>query len=860
MASLDLGTLIARIKVEGANTAQSVLRGVSSAMGQTSTSATGATAGTSAFMGSITSGLSKVSLFGTNLGTLATAFGGSEVASIAMGTALGGVCTAGILAATAALKGLVSACVEFVTNSYDVGVGFQQQMSKVGAISMSNGHELEMLTAAARQFGKDTVFSASEAAKALEYTALAGWDANESIEGLPGILNLAAASGMELGRASDIITDYLTAFNMEISDSTHLADVMAYAMSNTNTTTEQLGEAYKSCAATCTAFGLSVEEGTAWLGMLANAGIKGGEAGTALNAVLARMYGETKTTNDAMAQYGLTMYESNGKAKNFTKVMGEMQEAMKGMSDQQQNVFLKAVAGVNHLSDFATMIQVTSTDVEALTIELENCAGTSDIMAKKMTDNIAGLQESIAGKIENMQLSLFTAFEPLATGVLKVVDSVLGAIDVLLEPIGKLSSAWLSIFTPILDGIARIQDAITDLVGSVITPFANTFASVMSGVGSAVQFVVDIIVSVVEVVIQAISPIASIIGGIIDVVTQLGNVLVEYLGAKLQPVMSTMLDFLDGVKEGFLLLPNVIITVFNSIVQTLNDVFGTSIEKVDYLTEGYANAMKSMGDDTVDFVGSATNELETYNNTLSDLTSTGHESFEEMYNAIMELDAETFSQLQGNATQYMSAYETALSGLSEYETEELKKKMKKWEDTHKSMEGSMNYYVKRAEYQAEQEERIARKTADKKEELSNKYTSKMEQELRKQQSMFEQYNGNNYAKDYKEFASNEEAKTKKFQEESKKRHGGGGRSFLSGVLGAYANGTDYVPSTGQYLVGERGPEIVTLSQGASVTPNHEIGGTTNTYHITIDASNVREFNDVIDMVNGYTQNSRMGGA
>lgn len=272
MASLDLGTLVARIKVEGAETAQSVLRGVSDAMGRTGTSSSGAVTGLSSFTDAIKSGLGNVSVFGTNLGTLATAFGSSEAASIAMGTALGGVCTAGILAAASALKGLASACVNFVASSYEVGVGFQAQMSKVGAISGSTGEELSMLTQAARQFGKDSVFSASQAAEALEYTALAGWSAQESIEGLPGILGLAAASGMDLGRASDIITDYLTAFNMEISESTKLADIMSYTMSHTNTNTEQLGEAYKACAATATTFGVSCEEATSWLGVMANAG------------------------------------------------------------------------------------------------------------------------------------------------------------------------------------------------------------------------------------------------------------------------------------------------------------------------------------------------------------------------------------------------------------------------------------------------------------------------------------------------------------------------------------------------------------------------------------------------------------
>lgn len=272
MASLDLGTLVAHIKVQGAETAQSVLRGVSSAMGQTSTSATGATTGMSSFMSSITSGLGKVSVFGTNLGTLATAFGSSEAASVAMGTALGGVATAGILAAVEAVKALSAACVDFVKDTVSLGIGFQAQMSKVQALSGATGSTINKLTDAARQMGKESVYSAKEAAQGLEYMALAGWSAEDSIKGLPDVLNLAAASGMDLGRASDIVTDYLTAFGMKVEDTTRLVDVMAYAMSNSNTDTSQLGEAYKNCASTCASFGLSVEEATAWLSKMADAG------------------------------------------------------------------------------------------------------------------------------------------------------------------------------------------------------------------------------------------------------------------------------------------------------------------------------------------------------------------------------------------------------------------------------------------------------------------------------------------------------------------------------------------------------------------------------------------------------------
>lgn len=694
MASLDLGTLIAKIKVEGAATAQSALRGVSSALGQTTTNTTGAASGMGSFTNAVSGALGNINICGTNLGTLATAFGGSEVASIAMGTALGGVVTAGIMAGVAAVKALTSACVDFVKSSVDIGISFQAQMSKVSAISGATDEDLKTLTSTAKQLGKDTVFSSTEVAQAMEYTALAGWKTEEAVKGLPAILNLAAASSMDLGKASDIVTDYLTAFGLEVEDSTRLVDVMAYAMGNTNTNTEQLGEAYKMTAGTCDTMGVSLEEATAWLGLMANAGYKGEQAGSALNAVLGRLYGETKTTNDAMAEYGLTMYDNEGKAKNFTSVMGEIETAMSGMTDQQQNVFLKAVAGTNQMSKFAVMLNATSDEAAKLTTELENAGGTSEKMMNTMNDNISGIQKSIGSKVESIKLSIFTAIEPLIEGVLIQVESFTGHLASVLEPVGNIIGTILGYAVPIVKMLTSIGDAVFNLAMAFLKPFfddtqedseelLNTITTVCNGIGTAIEWLSDII-----------TPVMTVLG--------------------------------------------------NSIMGVIN-----------FLTGNWSQAAKN---------------------------------FEASGSVIVD----SFKKMTGQTDKY--------------------------NDSVKSME------------------------------KATKDTAK------------------NVSKSWDDLSDDVDEKVSHITSTMKKVSSGGTyTSWSSGVSqnfnvkGAYENGTDYVPSTGKYLVGERGPEIVTLSQGASVTPNHEIGGTTNTYHITIDASNVREFNDVIDMVNGYTQNSRMGG-
>ena len=840
MASLDLGTLFVKFKVDGAEKAKSVLSGVSSAMGNTSKSATGASSGLGSFTSALKNGLGNVSMFGTNLGTLASAFSGSEAASIAMGTAIGGVCTAGILGAVAAVKELGAACIEFITSSNEVGVSFQAQMSKVQAISMGTKGDLNTLTDAARRFGKETVYSATEVAQAFEYTALAGYNTNESISAMPGILNLAAASGMDLARASDIVTDNITAFGMEVEQANHLSDIMAYTMSHTNTNTEQLGEAYKACAATCNSFGVSAEEASAWLGKMADAGYKGEQAGTALNAILARMYGETKTTNDAMMEYGLTMYDETGKAKNFTTVMAELQDKMKGMNDEQRNVFMKAVAGTNQLSKFATMTAASADEVSGLTNALVNCDGASEKMVQTMNDNIAGLQKSIGSKAESIKISIFSAFAPLEKDVLNIVDGLLNAVSTLLQPVGSIAGAFLDMFSPIFSGFNRIISIISNLVGDLIEPFKNAFVFSFSAMGNAIQFVVDLIVGAVDLVAKFIHPIIDVLNVIVNVITQIGGALKKYLLDQFPGLKSGVTDFIDAFKDGFLLLPNIIITGINKCIDAINMLPNVTVEKVDYLTESYAQAMQNMGDDTADFVGSANDKMEDFSATVDEITDANYTSFEDMYNAIMELDDETFGKLKDNVNEYKNEYDLMTDALDQFEKDKTREIMKSWEETNKSRAGSLDYYMEKAKHQALVEESLHNRTAKERAKIDQEYTGKVETELKKQKNLYEKYGTNNYAKDYDAFAKNEEKKTDKVKEEVKKRNSfmsSAGKSIGksisnlimpgSGILGAFANGTSSVTQSGVYKVGEFGPEYVHLPKGASVTPNNSVGSFNN---------------------------------
>lgn len=787
----------------------------------------------------------KTKIFGVSLSDVAGSFGVGEVASIAMGNAIGSLCEKGIEIAIQAFTRLISKVGEFIKSSFEVGTSFQAQMSKVQAIAGGSKSDLDKLTDSAREFGKNSIYSATEAAQAFEYTALAGLSTSESIEAMSGILNLAASSDMDLARASDIVTDNITAFGLEVDKANHLADVMAYTMSHTNTSTEQLGEAYKYCAATASSFGVSAEEASAWLGKLADGGVKASEGGTALNAMFSRLYGEIKTTNDAMISYGLTMYNADGTAKNFTVAMGEIQEKMKGMSEEERNIFMRTVAGTNQLSKFATMMKASASDVQSLTTALENCDGTSEKMVRTMTDNISGLEKSIGSKIESIKVSIFSAFAPLEKDVLNIVDSLLNAVSTLLQPIGSIAGSFLDMFSPIFSGFNRIISIISNLVSDVIEPFKNMFLFSFGEIGNAIQFVVDIIVGSVDLVYKFIHPIIDILNTIVSVVAQIGNAIKKNLLDQFPNLNKDIDEFIDSFKDGFLLLPNVVITAVNKCIEAINLIPGMAVEKVDYLTESYAKAMISIGDETADFVDSANNKIEDFSQTVSDITEANYNSFEEMYDAIMELDDETFGKLKDNINDYKNEYDLMTDALDEFEKEKSREIMKTWEKTNKSREGSMQYYLDKAKHQATVEEALHNRTAKEREKLDKEYTGKVEKELKKQKDLYEKYGINNYAKDYKEFALNEEKKTEKYKEELEKRSKAGnsilskigksiGSSFANtiipgaGILGAFESGTNYVPYSGSYLVGEKGPEIVDLPQGSSVRNNRSISNSVKT--------------------------------
>lgn len=363
------------------------------------------------------------------------AAGGFDTAGQAVGTFLGNLALDVLREAVSLLKDIAGSVLE-------TGMQFSSSMSEVAAISGATGEELEQLEATAREFGSTTTFSASEAADALKYMALAGWSTQESIDGLPGVLNLAASSGMDLAAASDMVTDYLSAFGLEASDSTRFADMLAYAQSNANTTAEGLGEAYKNCAANLNAAGQDIETTTSLLSMMANQGLKGSEAGTALTAVMRDLTAKMKNGAIEIGDTSIAVMDANGNYRDLTDILFDVEKATDGMGDAEKAAALSSTFTADSIKGLNLMLNAGVDEAASFEEQLRNSGGSAAEMAEVMNDNLSGDIKEMQSAFEELALKLYDRVEPALRAAAEFVTTkVVPALETLVNNLPAIGVA-----------------------------------------------------------------------------------------------------------------------------------------------------------------------------------------------------------------------------------------------------------------------------------------------------------------------------------------------------------------------------------------------------------------------------------
>lgn len=292
---------------------------------------------------------------------------------------------------------------------------FEQQIAAVGAISGASGEDMAKLSAKAKELGASTSFSAAQVAKAMEYTSMAGWSTQQTLEGLPGILDLAAASGEDLAGVSDIVTDALTALGMKVSESGHLADIMAAASSNANTNVAMLGESFQYCASTVGAMKYSAEDASIALALMANAGIKGSQSGTTLRTALVNMAKPSKEMATYMSRYGISLKDSAGNMKSLREVMVDLRKNLGGLATDEQAAAAAAIFGKESMAGMLSIINASDADFDKLTKAIDNSDGAAKKMAEKRLQGLNGQLTLLKSAVEGVQIAVGEALLPALT-------------------------------------------------------------------------------------------------------------------------------------------------------------------------------------------------------------------------------------------------------------------------------------------------------------------------------------------------------------------------------------------------------------------------------------------------------------
>ena len=366
-----------------------------------------------------------------------------------------------ISVASAAVTGLGVAAVKTAAD-------FDSAMANVAAISGATGDDLQALRDKAREMGEKTKFSASEAADAMSYMAMAGWKTGDMLSGIEGIMHLAAASGEDLATTSDIVTDALTAFGLTAEDSAHFADILAAASSNANTNVSMMGETFKYCAPVAGALGYSAEDVAEAIGLMGNAGIKSTQAGTALRTMMTKLQGELKLSGEALGEVTIQTANADGSMRELSDILADCRTAFSKMSESEAAAAAETLVGKNAMSGFLALMNSAPGDIDKLRNAIDNCDGSAENMAAIMQDNLNGQLTILKSQLEELAISFGEMLMPV---IRKVVTAVQGFVD-------KLNN---------MDEAQRKTIITIGLVIAALGPFLVILGTVISTVGKSMK-------------------------------------------------------------------------------------------------------------------------------------------------------------------------------------------------------------------------------------------------------------------------------------------------------------------------------------------------------------------------------------
>lgn len=497
------------------------------------------------------------------------------------------------------------------TAAVKTAADFDTAMSQVAAVSGATGSDLDALREKAREMGSKTKFSASEAAEAMNYMAMAGWKTGDMLDGIEGIMNLAAASGEDLATTSDIVTDALTALGLSAADSGHFADILAAASSNANTNVSMMGETFKYCAPVAGALGFSAEDTAEAIGLMANAGIKSSQAGTAMRTMLTNLTGEVTFAGESFGELTIQTTNADGSMRSLGDILADCRVAFSQMSESEKAANAEALVGKNAMSGFLAVMNAAPGDIEKLNSAINNCDGTAEKMATTMQDNLAGQLTILKSQLEELAISfgelLMPAIRTIVGWIQKFVDWLNGmdegtkkvimtvailaaALGPVLIVIGKVISAVGTIMT-IVPKIAGVINVVKGAFAALnATMLANPIFLIIAAIAALVaafiylwnncegfrQFWIDLWENIKAVAVA-----------VWTAISEFFTAAWEAIKSAAETVWNGIQDFFSGLWEGIKTIFTTVVTAISTFLSAAWTVIQTTVTTVFTAISGF---------------------------------------------------------------------------------------------------------------------------------------------------------------------------------------------------------------------------------------------------------------------------------
>ena len=503
-----------------------------------------------------------------------------------------------ISSAGTALLPVTAGVIALGTAAVKTAADFDSAMSQVAAVSGATGADLEALRDKAREMGSKTKFSASEAAEAMNYMAMAGWKTHDMLDGIEGIMNLAAASGESLATTSDIVTDALTAFGLTAADSGHFADVLAAASSNANTNVSMMGETFKYAAPIAGALGFSVEDTAEAIGLMANAGIKSTQAGTSLRTIMTNLSGEVKICGASIGEVTIATTNADGSMRSLSDILADCRTAFHGLSESEQAAAAESLVGKNAMSGFLALMNAAPGDIDKLSSAIDNCNGKSEEMATTMQDNLEGQLTILKSQLEELAISFGEMLMPVIRSVVSAIQGLVDWLNGMDEGTRKVVigvGLFLAALGPVLIVIGKVITAVGTIM--TIVPKIAGVINVVKGAFAALNAVM-----LANPIILIIAAIAALVAAFIylwntnEGFRQFWIDLWEGIKSAVSTAVEAIASFLSAAWEG---IKNTASTVwgaisgfFSTIWQAISGVFTKAVTAIGTFISNTFTAIK----------------------------------------------------------------------------------------------------------------------------------------------------------------------------------------------------------------------------------------------------------------------------